>query len=73
MITTLKHTIEKVTFGYSFVFRKWVFKVGETKFLVKCHGREQGEKVARILNESIKRSGNIDNLARANINQVCGG
>lgn len=59
---------DKVTYGSAGY--KWAFKWPGNTVMVDCLGRKQADKVARIVNGSLKRGGKLDNLARANISAV---
>ena len=59
-----------LTYGYSLQFRKWAFHVPGSVVLVACKGGEQAHKVARVILGSIKRSGQYDNMGRANVNSL---
>ena len=59
-----------LTYGYSIQFRKWIYRAGTHTLLVKVKGNEKGHKIARILAGSLKRSGTVDNMARANIAKI---
>jgi hypothetical protein len=61
-----------LVYGYYREYRKWMFKSQKMCVLVKCKGNEQGHKVANIIAGSIKRCGELDNMARANIDRVIG-
>lgn len=63
------YTHETVTYGSS--GRNWVFKAPgyELKTAFKG-GAETAHKVARIVAGAVKRSGEMDNLGRANIYTV---
>jgi hypothetical protein len=59
-----------VTYSYSLNSKKWEFNIPAINFtfLTKVRGREEGAaKIANLLAGSIKRSGQVDNMARANI------
>jgi hypothetical protein len=61
---------DNVTYGS--VGRKWLFGwVGNT-LLVECRGKAMADKVAHVVNGSIKRNGlaPIDGLARSMINKL---
>jgi hypothetical protein len=67
------YQFDKVQYGYSLKTKGWEFKVsGPTTFtLVRhCKGSEVAHKVAHIVNGSFKRVGQLDNLARANIDRL---
>lgn len=70
---TLATELGPLTYGYKREFRKWVFVADKRSFLVSCHGKEQGHKIARIIAGSVKRAGVlVDGMARANIAKVLG-
>jgi hypothetical protein len=64
---SLQAGTETVTYGYSIQFRKWIYRVGTHTLLVKCKGVAMGHKVANIVGGAVKRTGTVDNMARANI------
>jgi hypothetical protein len=66
------HTVENVTYGSR--GRRWEFtaeKDGATVYKYGTPtmpgGRETADKVARVINGAVKRSGRMDNLARSNM------
>lgn len=62
----------QIVFGYSLQSKKWEFKAGNKTYLVACKGAENAKKVANIIGGALKRKGEMDNLARANINKMIG-
>ena len=61
---------QTLTYGYSITIRKWVFKTGNFRILVRCKGSEIGHKVANIIAGGLKRTGYVDGLARKNISKI---
>lgn len=70
---TLETKLGVLTYGYKREFSKWVFRVAKSTLIIPCHGQEQAHKVANLIDGAIKRCGNIDGLARANIDRVVKG
>ena len=71
---TKSYVSGSVNYGFSLKSRKWEFKAGNSTFLCACGGKVNADKVANILNGSLKRSKGlnlvVDNMARANIKKV---
>ena len=67
---TLKVGDKTLTYGYSIQLRKWMFKSDKHCILVRCKGNAIGHKVASIIAGALKRKGEIDGLARANISKI---
>jgi len=67
---TKTYTHENVTYGAK--GRRWEFSAPNYSFATSdiVGGRVTAEKVARIISGSVRRSGTMDNLGRANINTV---
>jgi hypothetical protein len=63
-----QYTFNEITFGST--GRKWTFAWPGNELYVACRGVEMAHKVARILSGSLKRSGKLDNLGRANITSL---
>jgi hypothetical protein len=67
------YQFESVNYGYKLAYKGWEFKVnGDNNFTLirHCKGSEVAHKIAHIVNGSFKRAGQLDNLARANINRL---
>ena len=67
------YQFNNVTYGYSVKFRKWIFAVERVSFLCAVKGGvKTAEKIAHLVNAGFIRTKGkgIDNLARANINNV---
>lgn len=63
-----------ITFGYSPPNRKWAFQFGGNTFLAPCQrgGIETATRVAKQIDGALKRSGQLDNLARRQIANITG-
>lgn len=61
-----------VNYAFQIGNRSWAFNAGSFTLYYPLRGKLAADKVANIMKGSIKRSGALDNLARANIKQVTG-
>ncbi len=59
-----------VDYGYNLVYRGWDFVMPGHTLILHCKGQEVAHKVANVCVGAVKRSGGLDNLARANINKL---
>lgn len=69
-MTEKTYTQGPVTYGYVKRYRKWAFNTPTVVRLEACKGQEVAHKVAKVIAGSFKRSGKLDNLARANISKL---
>lgn len=65
-----EYTLDSIVYSHR-AQGKWKFVLGNHSVLLNPNGTENAHKVARILNGSVKRSGGVDNMARANISKTC--
>ena len=66
-----QYSIGNIQYGFSLQSRKWEFKSGNFTFLCTCpKGKETADKVANVVNGAMKRSGEMDGLARANVKSL---
>lgn len=60
-----------VNYTFSIPNKKWTFSNGSFTFITSCPGgRKTADKVANIVNGSLKRCNALDGLARANISKI---
>jgi hypothetical protein len=70
------NSVGTVNYGYSRASKKWEFELPNNQtFLTPVPGsgeekKELANKIANILNGAFVRSGEIDGLARANVNRL---
>jgi hypothetical protein len=69
---TKNYTHNGIEFGYSPPHRKWAFRFNGNTFLAPCvgNGVNTARKVATQIAGALKRSGEIDNLARRHIANI---
>lgn len=69
-----KYNFGSVQYGYSRAMGKWEFRfpVSGTEFslLLNAGGKVKAAKVASIITGALKRKGELDGLARANIERI---
>jgi hypothetical protein len=67
-----QYTYNTIQYGFSIAHRKWKFTNGNFSFYASVKGQELAHKIAHIMSGSLSRTKNkgLDNLARANINQI---